>query len=171
MTQHPRLFLLNRWCIPVLAVFALLAAGVTEANTSVSSSSSGQPADDSLDAFQDRIVEVGVWVFDHNGLRGEVDRGEVRWTFADDGTMTIEDPDETRMVTYSLAKYCGSYGKIGERDVAYLKVKSNGSLEDCYTIINMYEVPPPEEKILGLMNSNGDNISLIPASWEALQNR
>jgi hypothetical protein len=125
--------------------------------------SSAQTTDDSLDAFQDRMVEVGTWVFDHNGLFGEVDRGNVTWAFADDGTMTIEDTDETRTVTYSLAKYCGGYGKIAERDVAYLKVESGGILEDCYIIIDMYEVGPPEEKILGLMSSNGDNISLIPA--------
>ena len=121
-------------------------------------------ADDSLDAFQNRMVAVGTWVFDHNGLRGEVDRGDVKWTFAGDGTMTITDSDETRSVTYSLTKHCGGYGKIAERDVAYLKVKSDGSLEDCYIIIDMYEVGPPGEKILGLMTSNGDNISLIPSN-------
>jgi len=125
---------------------------------------SNQSVDDSLDAFRNQMVEVGTWVFDHNGLRGEVDRGDVTWTFADDGTMTIEDADKTRTVTYSLTKYCGGYGKIAERDVAYLKVESGGSLEDCYIIIDLYEVGPPEEKILGLMNSNGDNISLIPAA-------
>jgi hypothetical protein len=123
-----------------------------------------QPADDSLDAFQDRMVEVGTWVFDHNGLRGEVDRGNVNWTFADDGKMTIADGDETRTVSYSLTKYCGGYGKVAQRDIAYLKVESGGSLEDCYIIIDMYNVGPPEEKILGLMNSNGDNLSLIPAN-------
>lgn len=121
-------------------------------------------ADDSLDAFQNQMVAVGTWVFDHNGLRDEVDRGDVKWTFAGDGTMTITDSDETRSVTYSLTKHCGGYGKIAERDVAYLKVRSDGSLEDCYIIIDMYEVGPPGEKILGLMTSNGDNISLIPAN-------
>ena len=122
-----------------------------------------QPAGDSLDAFQDRMVEVGTWVFDHNGLRGEVDRGNVTWTFADDGTMTVTDSDETYTMTYSLTEYCGGYGKIAERDVAYLKVESDGSLEECYIIIDMYDAGPPEDKILGPMNSNGDNLSLIPA--------
>jgi hypothetical protein len=147
----------------VLAGLGLSATKDIEA-TATSSLSSSHTAGDSLVAFQNRMVEVGTWVFDHNGLRGEVDRGDVKWTFAGDGTMTITDSDETRSVTYSLTKHCGGYGKIAERDVAYLKVKSDGSLEDCYIIIDMYEVYPPEEKILGLMTSNGDNISLIPAN-------
>jgi hypothetical protein len=146
-----------------LSGLAFSATGAMEASTPVGPSPS-RLVDDSLGAFQDRMVEVGTWVFDHNGLFGEVDRGNVTWTFADDGKMTIADSDETRTVSYSLTKYCGGYGKVAQRDVAYLKVESGGSLEDCYIIIDMYNVGPPEEKILGLMNSNGDNLSLIPAN-------
>jgi hypothetical protein len=95
-----------------LTRFAFLATGIVDAKNSVNVSAV-QPANDSLNTLQDQMVAVGTWVFVHNGLRGEVDRGNVTWTFADDGTMTIEDTDETRTVTYSLTKYCGGYGKIG----------------------------------------------------------
>lgn len=122
-----------------------------------------QPSGDSLDAFQDRMVEVGTWVFDYDGRRGEVDRGNVTWTFANDGTMTVTDSDETYTMTYSLTEYCGEYSKISEQDVAYLKVESDGSLEECYIILDMSDVGPPEDKVLALMNSNADSLFLIPA--------
>jgi hypothetical protein len=109
------------------------------------------------------MVAVGTWVFDHDGLRGEVDRGDVKWTFADDGTMTVRDGDETHTRTYSLVKRCGRYGEIGKRDVAYLEVRSSGDLEDCYVISGIDEVGPPEGKVLNLMTSNGTDLFLIPA--------
>ena len=109
------------------------------------------------------MVAVGTWVFDHNGLFGEVDRGNVTWTFTADRTMIITNGDETRTRTYSLVKSCGRYGEIGERDVAYLKVKSGGDLEDCYVVSGIDEVGPPEGKVLNLMTSNGTDVFLIPA--------
>jgi len=127
-----------------------------------SSSFSKQPVDDSLDTLQDRMVEVGTWVFDHNGLRGEVDRGSVTWTFADDGTMTIADGDETRTVSYSLTKYCGGYGEIGGGNKAYLKVESGGGDVDCYIVGHLVEIGPPEGKVLALDNDRGNSLYLIP---------
>jgi hypothetical protein len=112
------------------------------------------------------MAKVGTWVFDHNGLRGEVDRGDVTWTFADDGTMTIEDTDETRRVTYSLTKYCGGYGKIAERDVAYLKVESGEGEVGCYIIGHVVEVGPAEGKVLALDSDRGNRLYLIPATDE-----
>ena len=146
-----------------LSGLAFSATGAMEARTPVGPPLS-QLADDSLDAFQDRMVEVGTWVFDHNGLRGEVDRGNVTWTFADDGTMTITDSDETRTVTYSLTDYCGGYGKIGGGNEAYLKVEFSGGHVDCYIVGHLVEVGPPEEKVLALDNDRGESLYLIPAN-------
>lgn len=152
----------------LLACFALagLSLRTTEAMESTTSGnvSATQPVDDSLDVLQDRMVEVGAWVFDHNGLRGEVDRGNVTWTFADDGTMTIADSDETRTVSYSLTKYCGGYGEIGGGNKAYLKVESGGGDVDCYIIGHLVEVGPPEGKVLALDNDRGNSLYLIPAN-------
>ena len=145
-----------------LVGLGLSVAGNIEATTPPNPSSE-YTADDSLDAFQDRMVAVGTWVFDHNGLLGEVDRGDVTWTFADNGTMTVTDSDETHTRTYSLVKSCGRYGEIGKRDVAYLEVRSGGDLEDCYVISGIDEVGPPEGKVLNLMTSNGTDLFLIPA--------
>lgn len=145
-----------------LVGLGLSVTGNTEA-TIPTNPSSEHTVDDSLDAFQDRMVAVGTWVFDHNGLFGEVDRGDVTWTFADDGTMTVRDGDETHTRTYSLVKRCGRYGEIGKRDVAYLEVRSSGDLEDCYVISGIDEVGPPEGKVLNLMTSNGTDLFLIPA--------
>jgi hypothetical protein len=147
----------------ILAGLSLWTPEVMEAKAP-SSSLSNQPADDSLDAFQDRMVEVGTWVFDHNGLRGEVDRGSVTWTFADDGTMIIADSDETRTVSYSLTKYCGGYGEIGGGNKAYLKVESGGGDVDCYIVGHLVEVGPPEGKVLALDNDRGNSLYLIPAN-------
>jgi hypothetical protein len=146
----------------VRAGLALSATGNLEVTTP-NRPSSEHTADDSLDVVQDRMVAVGTWVFDHNGLFGEVDRGNVTWTFTADGMMTITNSDETHTRTYSLTKHCGGYGKIAERDVAYLKIKSDGSLEDCYVISGIDEVGPPEGKVLNLMTSNGTDVFLIPA--------
>mgnify|MGYP007020448947 CR=1 FL=1 len=137
--------------------------GTSTLTGSTAQSEEEQTPDDSLDAFQDRMVEVGTWVFDHNGLFGEVDRGNVTWTFTADRTMIITNGDETRTRTYSLVKSCGRYGEIGERDVAYVKVKSGGDLEDCYVVSGIDEVGPPEGKVLNLMTSNGTDVFLIPA--------
>lgn len=145
-----------------LVGLGLSVTGNTEA-TIPTNPSSEHTVDDSLDAFQDRMVAVGTWVFDHNGLFGEVDRGDVTWTFADDGTMTVRDGDETHTRTYSLVKRCGRYGEIGKRDVAYLEVRSSGDLEDCYVISGIDEVGPPEGKVLNLMTSSGTDLFLIPA--------
>ena len=145
-----------------LVGLGLSVTGNTEA-TIPTNPSSEHTVDDSLDAFQDRMVAVGTWVFDHNGLFGEVDRGDVTWTFADDGTMTVRNGDETHTRTYSLVKRCGRYGEIGKRDVAYLEVRSSGDLEDCYVISGIDEVGPPEGKVLNLMTSNGTDLFLIPA--------
>lgn len=146
-----------------LAGLSLWTTEAMEVKTPVSSLSN-QPVDDSLDAFQDRMVEVGTWVFDHNGLRGEVDRGNVTWTFADDGTMTIADSDETRTVAYSLTRYCGGYGEIGGGNKAYLKVESDGGDVDCYIVGHLVEVGPPEGKVLALDNDRGESLYLIPAN-------
>jgi hypothetical protein len=120
--------------------------------------------DDSLDTLQNQMVAVGTWVFDHNGLFGEVDRGNVTWTFADDGMMTIEDTDETRTVTYSLTKYCGGYGKIGGGNEAYLKVESDEVHVDCYIVSDLVQIGPPEEKSLLLSNDRGNSLYLMPAN-------
>ena len=120
-------------------------------------------ADDSLDAFQNRMVEVGTWVFDHNGLRGEVDRGNVTWTFTADGTLIIEDSDGTTEKTYSLVKRCGNFGEIGGGNIAYLKVISAGGNEDCYVVGHLVDVGGAEGKILALDNDRGNSLYLIPA--------
>lgn len=145
-----------------LVGLSLWTTGAMEAKTSVNAPAI-QPANDSLDTLQNQMVAVGEWVFDHNGLFGEVDRGSVTWTFADDGTMTIKDTGETRMVTYSLSKYCGGYGKIGGGNKAYLKVESDGGHVDCYIVGDLVEVGPPEGKVLTLDNDRGESLYLIPA--------
>ena len=145
------------------AGLSLSVTGATETDTSTSLSSS-QPVDDSLDVLQNQMVAVGTWVFDHNGLFGEVDRGTVTWSFADDGTMTTEDTDETRTMTYSLTKYCGGYGKIGGGNEAYLKVESDGGHVDCYIVNDLVHIGPPEGKSLLLSNDRGNSLYLIPAN-------
>ena len=147
----------------LLTGFALSATGAVDAKTPANSLLN-QPVDDSLDTLQDEMVAVGTWVFDHNGLFGEVDRGNVTWTFADDGTMTITDSDESRTVSYSLTKYCGGYGKIGGGNEAYLKVESDGGHVDCYIVNDLVQIGPPEEKSLLLSNDRGNSLHLIPAS-------
>jgi hypothetical protein len=142
----------RRWTTEVVKVR-------TQGNSSVT-----QTADDSLDTLRNQMVKVGTWVFDHNGLFGEVDRGTVTWTFADDGTMKIEDTDETNEFTYSLTKYCGGYGKIGGGNNAYLKVKSDGGHVDCYIVNDLVQPGPPEEKSLLLSNDRGSSLYLIPAN-------
>ena len=147
----------------VLTGLALSATGAIEAGIPANSSVT-QTVDDSLDTLQNQMVAVGTWVFDHNGLFGEVDRGNVTWTFADDGTMTITDSDETCTVTYSLTNYCGGYGKIGGGNEAYLKVEFSGGHVDCYIVGHLVEVGPPEEKVLALDNDRGESLYLIPAN-------
>ena len=146
----------------VLAGLGLSATKDIEA-TAASSLSSSHTAGDSLAAFQNRMVEVGTWVFDHNGLRGEVDRGNVTWTFTADGTLIIEDSDGTTEKTYSLVKRCGDYGEIGGGNVAYLKVTSAGGNEDCYVVGHLVNVGGAEGKILALDNDRGNSLYLIPA--------
>ena len=119
--------------------------------------------DDSLEILRNQMVEVSTWVFDHNGLFGEVDRGNVSWTFADSGALTVTDSDETYTRTYSLTKRCGGYGKIGGGNKAYLKIKSSGDLEECYIVNDLVEVGPPEKKSLLLSNNLGNSLYLIPA--------
>jgi hypothetical protein len=156
-------FLTGMLACVVLTGLSLWTTEAMEAKTP-SSSLSNQPVEDSLDTLQDRMVEVGTWVFDHNGLRGEVDRGSVTWTFADNGTMTIADSDENRTVSYSLTKNCGGYGEIGGGNKAYLKVESGGGDVDCYIIGHLVEVGPPERKVLALDNDRGNSLYLIPAN-------
>lgn len=132
-------------------------------STTPNSSFSAQTASDSLDLLQDEIVAVGAWVFDHNGLRGEVDRGDVMWTFAEDGTLTVTDSDETHTRSYSLTTYCGGYGKIGGGNKAYLKIQSDGGHVDCYIVAHLVEIGPPEGKVLALSNDRGNSLYLIPA--------
>jgi len=103
--------------------------------------------DDSLEILRNQMVEVDTWVFGHNGLFGEVDRGNVSWTFADSGALTVTDSDETYTRTYSLTKRCGGYGKIGGGNKAYLKIKSSGDLEECYIVNDLVEVGPPEKSL------------------------
>lgn len=146
----------------VLAGLGLSATKDIEA-TATSSLSSSHTAGDSLAAFQNRMVEVGTWVFDHNGLRGEVDRGSVTWTFTADGALIIEDSDGTTEKTYSLVKRCGDYGEIGGGNVAYLKVTSAGGNEDCYVVGHLVNVGGAEGKILALDNDRGNSLYLIPA--------
>ena len=146
-----------------LAGLSLWTTEAMEAKTPASSLSN-QPVDDSLDTLQNQMVAVGTWVFDHNGLFGEVDRGNVTWTFVEDGTMTITDSDESRTVTYSLTKYCGGYGKIGGRNEAYLKVESDGGHVDCYIVNDLVQIGPPEEKSLLLSNDRGNSLYFIPAN-------
>ena len=146
----------------VLAGLGLSATKDIDA-TATSSLSSSHTAGDSLAAFQNRMVEVGTWVFDYNGLRGEVDRGNVTWTFTADGTLIIEDSDGTTEKTYSLVKRCGDYGEIGGGNVAYLKVTSAGGNEDCYVVGHLVNVGGAEGKILALDNDRGNSLYLIPA--------
>jgi len=146
----------------VLAGLGLSATKDIEA-TATSSLSSSHTAGDSLAAFQNRMVEVGTWVFDHNGLRGEVDRENVTWTFTADGTLIIEDSDGTTEKTYSLVKRCGDYGEIGGGNVAYLRVTSAGGNEDCYVVGHLVNVGGAEGKILALDNDRGNSLYLIPA--------
>ena len=146
----------------VLAGLGLSATKDIEA-TATSSLSSSHTAGDSLAAFQNRMVEVGTWVFDYNGLRGEVDRGNVTWTFTADGTLIIEDSDGTTEKTYSLVKRCGDYGEIGGGNVAYLRVTSAGGNEDCYVVGHLVNVGGVEGKILALDNDRGNSLYLIPA--------
>jgi hypothetical protein len=146
----------------VLAGLGLSATKDIDA-TATSSLSSSHTAGDSLAAFQNRMVEVGTWVFDHNGLRGEVDRGSVTWTFTADGALIIEDSDGTTEKTYSLVKRCGDYGEIGGGNVAYLRVTSAGGNEDCYVVGHLVNVGGAEGKILALDNDRGNSLYLIPA--------
>ena len=145
-----------------LVGLGLSVTGNIEATTPINPSSE-HTADDSLEAFRDRMVEVGTWVFDHNGLRGEVDRGSVTWTFTADGALIIEDSDGTTEKTYSLVKRCGDYGEIGGGNVAYLKVTSAGGNEDCYVVGHLVNVGGAEGKILALDNDRGNSLYLIPA--------
>jgi hypothetical protein len=154
----------------LLACIFLIGIGVSVTEIQRTSTLTGSTAqseeeqtpDDSLDAFQDRMVEVGTWVFDHNGLRGEVDRGDVTWSFADDGTVTVTDSDETHTRNYSLTKYCGGYGKIKGGNEAYLKIQSDGGHVDCYIVAHLVEISPPEGKVLALSNDRGNSLYLIP---------
>lgn len=50
-----------------------------------------------------------------------------------------------------------------ERDVAYLKVKSDGGHVDCYVVGHLVKVGELEGKILALDNDRGNSLYLIPA--------